>query len=314
MRIFVAGFLSVISIFGAATRADALILAHWSMDAGAGSTLADVSGNGNSGTIDGGATWVAGRFGSALAFNGSSQWVDFSTSTAIKTLSGAFSVETWIKAGPQSGQALVVDEQHGFIDSTGWALQTSGNSLQFVLGTGTGFQVVSSGDIFDDQWHQVVGTFDGSSINIYVDGVLDNQTAYAGPWVSSGRDLEMGRHRGAGPGRYFDGAIDDTAIWDSALSASDINGLYSRAISSPEPADWALMLIGFGLVGASIRRNRTPAVSDGDRSTARSGARGRLDPLGRTRGGRPPSFRGRPEGSCALNGQSGPDAFMQPGR
>ncbi|MHC4356863.1 MAG: hypothetical protein ACYS0H_29540, partial [Planctomycetota bacterium] len=46
------------------------VLGAWLFDEGTGSTTADVSGNGNDGTLIGGPAWVAGQFGNALEFDG----------------------------------------------------------------------------------------------------------------------------------------------------------------------------------------------------------------------------------------------------
>ena len=71
----VSGFSTVVSATTAAAPAQPSgLVAGYSFDAGSGSTAADVSGNGNVGTITG-ATWVAGKYGGGLNFNGSSSQV-----------------------------------------------------------------------------------------------------------------------------------------------------------------------------------------------------------------------------------------------
>src|SRR4051812_8688859 len=79
-----------------AAAAQAGLVAAYSFDEGVGISSADSSGNGQTGTIAG-ATWNnAGKFGSALSFNGSSDWVTVNH-TAPLDLTTALTVEAWVK-------------------------------------------------------------------------------------------------------------------------------------------------------------------------------------------------------------------------
>jgi len=59
-----------------AKAADPDLVGHWMFDEGSGTAAYDSSGNGNDGTLIGGAQWVAGQLGGALEFNGSNSRVD----------------------------------------------------------------------------------------------------------------------------------------------------------------------------------------------------------------------------------------------
>ena len=55
------------------------LVAAYGFDEGSGTTTADQSGNGNTGTLSN-ATWsTAGKFGNALSFNGTNAWVTVPT-------------------------------------------------------------------------------------------------------------------------------------------------------------------------------------------------------------------------------------------
>jgi hypothetical protein len=62
---------------------------------------------------------------------------------------------------------------------------------------------------------------DGSTRNTYVDGVLDTSLAFTGPLATNSYDLAIGEILEA-PGRYWDGLIDEVAIYNKALSASEV--------------------------------------------------------------------------------------------
>jgi hypothetical protein len=250
----------------AAASARAGTVAAWNFDEGAGSTLHDATGAGNSGHLNGmtDANWIGGPVAGsgALGFNGSSQWIDFDTSAAINGLSGAMTIETWIRGGAAAGQELIFDKSHGFTDVTGWAIQSDGgDSVSFDLGVGSVFQALGFGHVLDGSWHQLVATFDGSSIRTYVDGAQIGSRSL-GSGVTSNtntRGLEMGRSWGGGyPQRYFDGAIGSSAILDTALGASAIGDQYSASVQSvplPNALSAGIALLGaVALVRARRRR------------------------------------------------------------
>src|SRR5438132_6739364 len=75
--------------------APAALVAAYAFDAGTGSTVADASGNGNSGTIVN-ATWTtAGKYGNALSFNGTNARVDINDAASLH-LTTAMTLEAWV--------------------------------------------------------------------------------------------------------------------------------------------------------------------------------------------------------------------------
>jgi N-acetylneuraminic acid mutarotase len=84
-------------------------------------------------------------------------------------------------------------------------------------------------------WHHAAMSFDGSTLNLYVDGVLAGSAQAAGTIVTSSAELRLGSHTGrALPD--FRGALDDLRIHGRALSAAEILAqAQRRKWTSPEP-------------------------------------------------------------------------------
>ena len=84
------------------------LVAAYSFNEGAGTTVADASGNGNTGTIVG-ATWTtAGKYGNALSFNGTSSYVNLGNPTSLR-LTGSMTLSAWVLATgnpPDDGQII----------------------------------------------------------------------------------------------------------------------------------------------------------------------------------------------------------------
>lgn len=226
------------------------MLAMWTFDEASASSVGDHTGNGNTpylGNMDD-ASFVAGRWGRSLSFDGLGQWVDFATCAAIHAITGTLTVEIWVRADPEQHFELVLlfDKSHGCIDTTGWLFQPPTHlhpDLPPAVGMGFGTPQgwVCDGyatDIYDGQWHFWVGSYDGSAIRTYYDGVYVSATAYTGIHNPNTRNMEMGRLWGAGfPSRYFHGCIDDAAVWDVALDANTIRDHYLRGIPIPGDTD-----------------------------------------------------------------------------
>ncbi|WP_338673502.1 LamG-like jellyroll fold domain-containing protein [Streptomyces sp. SCSIO 30461] len=169
----------------------------------------------------------------AMGFNGTNEWA-----YSEKQVAGPsqYSVETWFKTTTTRGGKLV-----GFGDRT---LKHSANydrhvymrtngQLIFGVYTGTTRTITSPNSYNDGKWHHVVATQGSSGMVLYVDGVqvgtlaeTGNQS-YNGYWRIGGDNLSSWPNRPTS--YYFAGQMDETAIYPSALSASQVQKHYSLA-------------------------------------------------------------------------------------
>ena len=99
--IYLVSFILVLSVAG---NASADLVAHWRFDEGSGTLAADTSGNGNDGTLEGDAKWVAGQLGSGVEFNGSNARV---VAPNIPLDSRSFTVTMWVNAVLYTGEQVV---------------------------------------------------------------------------------------------------------------------------------------------------------------------------------------------------------------
>ena len=108
----VSGYSSVASVSTpAAPPVPAGLVLGYSFDAGSGSSVADVSGNGNTGSVVGASWSTPGRYGGAMSFNGSSSVVQVASSPSLG-LSSAMTLSAWIDpAVSQSGWRTIMQRQ-----------------------------------------------------------------------------------------------------------------------------------------------------------------------------------------------------------
>jgi len=117
--------------------------------------------------------------------------------------------------------------------------------------------IASTVDVNDGAWHQLVGVLNrtAGTMAIYVDGQFKNSISTTGLTTLTsgvvGVPLTMGYQNSATPA-YFNGSLDEVAVYGSALTAADVLEHYTAAI--PEPAAAALLLLGGGSLLAGRRR------------------------------------------------------------
>jgi hypothetical protein len=197
------------------------LVAAYAFDEGSGTTVADASGNGNTGTISG-ANWTSsGKFGKALSFNGSTSWVSVADSASLD-LSGGMTVEAWLNpAAIGNWRTAVMKEKSGGLAyalyaSTGLAASAPSANVN----PGTEAAVAGSSGLPLNSWTHLAGTYDGTTIRLYLGGSLIASQAESGNIAPSTAPLRIGGN--SVWGEYFQGQIDEVRIYNRALSTSEI--------------------------------------------------------------------------------------------
>ncbi|ODS41672.1 MAG: hypothetical protein A7315_00730 [Candidatus Altiarchaeales archaeon WOR_SM1_79] len=221
---------------GNANMTGNVLLMHMDEDSsGFGRAIIDTSGGGNNGTTYGDTDGtVSGKFDKGNYFDGSDDYIEVPFSSSLN-ITNAITIETWAKAkSPKTVQSdyprLV---SRGWVDSyelTTDILEDNG-SVSFFLWNSTGdpFFAKVYFDIFDDQWHHIVGTWNGSQMMIYIDGVGYPGNTFIGSIATTSTNLTIARAPGAAP-QYLNGTIDEVAIYNRSLSAEEILNHHKRGI------------------------------------------------------------------------------------
>ncbi|MFK2820989.1 sulfatase-like hydrolase/transferase [Flavobacteriaceae sp. LMIT009] len=204
--------------------------AYWDFDASEGAD--DASGNGhNPNPINGTLTYDTVDFvegDQSVIFDGTVD-INYSDATFLSPESTARSFSVWIKPTSLVGNQNIIEE--GGLDD-GIALRLEGSNLVSMLkDTGTDYSL-STAFPNDGNWHHVGFVFDGSAATqtIYIDGVV--AISGAAPASIPTRNTTGGGIGGvignwdsfgaAGTESFFTGKMDAFAVYESALSASDI--------------------------------------------------------------------------------------------
>lgn len=222
---FLMAFFSVASISFAGSA-----VGIWHLDEGSGTTAFDSSGNGLDGTIYN-SNWVEGISGTALELDGSTSSIVVPDNDKL----GGFSqmtIEAWVKSdtfGPWNrGRSIVSKTSGDPSHDDDYGLQAYDHDLLFYarasdgsyLFVGRAYIVIN-----DNAWHKIEAVWDGKKYYIYLDGdVVVSGTSKSGTVSNGNAPLEIGKMNGWS-WTYFDGKIDEVAIYDYAKKSCNCEEL-----------------------------------------------------------------------------------------
>ena len=173
-------------------------------------------------SVLGGGTGLQNNY--SLAFDGSNDYVNLGDNF-IDGLS-AFTVQIWFKCNSFTANRRLMGAEKSGLEQH---FRLSGSNVINCLVDigGTEESVTSTVDI-SSGWHLATFTYDGSNLKIYNDSIFDTSTSASGAVDTVDADLYVGARNegGSSPSQFFDGNIDEIAIWNTALSAGDISALY----------------------------------------------------------------------------------------
>ena len=203
------------------------LVGAWLFNEGTGGSVYDVSGNGNTGTLTGmdpATDWVGGDRGWALDFDGASDYVSLPAAVLDPCESAnAFSIAARVYNRNLAADGTVVG-QWGTTDQFMLWMDTGTDGYALIISGSTrcGEDVASA---IANTWQHVVGTWDGTTARVYVDGVLVAFSVGPRTMPGSNEPIGVGSDDGDTASRSFDGLIGSVMLWSRALSAGDIGRL-----------------------------------------------------------------------------------------
>jgi hypothetical protein len=206
------------------------------MDENTGTIAFDTSGNGSTGAFVSSPQWVPGKKGSAVKMNGTSDYITLSHPTALNATT-TFTLSAWINASSSvAGSGIISEAFAGGGDRVQYTLgfgadDGTDNKLQVGFYDGSGWAVAEDSTAFTstNTWVHVEGTWDGTTLKLYKDGVLVATNVPSRSTATDTEDIRIGsRHDTAGTVDFFPGTIDDVRIYNYTRSAAQVAWEYNR--------------------------------------------------------------------------------------
>ena len=213
------------------------LVAAYSFDEGLGSTAGDSSGLNNTGTVLG-ATWTAsGKYGKALSFNGSSNWVTVADNSSLDLTTG-MTLEAWVNPTLlNSYQSAILKEGAGLTLAYGLYTNEQVPHPASTINLGSAERTAAgTAGLALNVWTHLASTYDGATLRLFVNGVqVGTPQSITGPIVNSAGALRIGGN--AVWGEYFNGRIDEVRVYNRALSAAEIQTDMNTGIGPSVPPD-----------------------------------------------------------------------------
>jgi chitodextrinase len=206
------------------------LVGYWSFDTSdvSGTSITDLSGNSNTGTAAETPTLVTGQLNQALALTDGVQQINVGHGSSLN-ITGPFSVSFWLfpTTTPQAVDYVAFQKAQNY-ENAGFNAYYGYYSTKVTCDIGNGTSVASSVSMNLNQWNHIVCLYDGSHLQVYVNGTQTGSVSdTTNPNSSASYDMYLGSG-GLDTGSHIFGDMDEFRVYNRALTGSEITQLYGQ--------------------------------------------------------------------------------------
>ena len=185
----------------------------------------------------------------SIALDGVDDFVTMGNPLSLQ-FTNTVSMSAWFKTTDTTSTQVIIGKEAITSGNRSYMLYYSGTggsfTIKFLIFTSgsANNQAVSTSTVTDGNWHHVLGVNDGSNLKIYIDGVLEDTNVGGGGAIqSSTADFFIGRRGNSSSSNreYWNGSIDEVAVWNSDQSAN-ASAIYGSGVptslSTYSPLSW----------------------------------------------------------------------------
>ncbi|MBR9680561.1 MAG: LamG domain-containing protein [Candidatus Altiarchaeota archaeon] len=211
-------------------------VSYFSFDEASGTTIDDLT-TSNDGVLNGykdgavhGSSWATGKYDGALSFDGVDNFINVTHASGFDVVN--ITVSAWIKTSEGGAPHNPILSKYVTHNSVGgYYLRLRFGQIGFLVSNGTTYGDKWGGSLVNDSlWHHVVGTFNGTFVQVYLDG----SSAWdpdSWPNVLANPTVPFRVGRGGtvyDNSLYFNGTLDDVKIFNRALNSTEVASLYQN--------------------------------------------------------------------------------------
>ena len=154
----------------------------------------------------------------STSFDGDNDYIDIGTPSQLD-VGDVVTMSAWIKSNDTSAYKWIYQYgEHASTKDRALVIDSNDKAVFYVYGT----NATSTTSVTDGKWHHLVGTLDGVSSKIYVDGVLeDTETPTLANYTYS--SVLIGKNNAGS--YHFEGSIKNVAVWSRALTATEVQNV-----------------------------------------------------------------------------------------
>lgn len=219
-----------------------------------GATLYDWSGFQNHGSLNNftlSSSWPASNYGTSLQFNGTTTYVAVPAASFLRPTS-AISISAWINGITWPVHSQIICQ--GAWNTTYGMMVLGGGTPRFAIG---GVSADYASTIPTGTWTHLAGTYDKTSIKLYVNGTLVKTTSSTASIPTSSADIWIGSENGTGQRWTINGLLSDVRFYyNLAITQNQVTVLAKYPGIAYEPAASNLFLPSVATSSLLLRRRR----------------------------------------------------------
>jgi hypothetical protein len=214
--------------------------------------------------------------GRCLTFNGTSSDVTFSSNDPGLGSGNKMTVTAWVKWSSKTGagnwaNVVAINKGSGSSGDDGqfWLQHNTDNSaFEFAVENNSSVKsyATSTTNPSIGVWYHVAGVYDGSYINIYVNGIRESRTAFTGNInnFQGSFKLVFGKWANSSDSyRRFKGDIDEVSLWNKALSQTEVRDIMCEKLAGTESG-----LVGYWRMNEASGSSVKDGTSNGRHGTS----------------------------------------------
>lgn len=202
---------------------------HWAFN-GTSNFVMSVSTNQIGGYFSGSAARTNdGIFGNGIVLSASGSSQVIASNNAVAQALSNITLSAWIKTtnALSSDYTIMAKHQGGTSGEFLFSLQSGGSNVNFSIINGTPSRVnlspAASFPLNDGNWHFVVGTYNGATMAVFVDGICFGTASQTGGLQTNATPFRVGAYNS---GNFFNGQIDDVEVWSRGLRTNEVVSLW----------------------------------------------------------------------------------------
>jgi len=164
----------------------------------------------------------------------SSEYIEAPNNSSLQ-LTDKLTLSCWVNASDVSATNSIIDK---FFDNTdrSYMLRVQSSRVKISLGNTSGSASItyqSTATLSNNVWYHITTTFSSvdNEVKIYINGSLDSTHSKTDLISSNNQPLRLGT--GYNLLNYFDGDMDEVAIWNKALELEDVQTIYNATNDNP---------------------------------------------------------------------------------
>ena len=224
----------------------------WKLDAsatfdGSNWSIPDSSSNSNNGTMYGSVatlpaalqqsdlSFTSGYSPYALDFDGTDDYINCGNDSSL--VPSSLTISLWFKtSGSASAIPRLLNKSYGGSPYDSYFIRINNGVLNFKIGVSSAsVQIAGTTNVVDGNWHNVIGTYDGSQLKLYLDGNSEATPVSETRAIieNTSYNLTLGCELGAyGFSWAFTGSMSNASLWNTALTSAQVTEIYNEGVPS----------------------------------------------------------------------------------